>query len=103
MADTDALARQNPFLQVQDAIQRVRPVVRPLEQLADARERQAEAFERHDLVQPRDLVRAVGPPVGLRPKRLRAWTRKRRRLQLQQICHRRNSRYLNAATTPRAF
>jgi hypothetical protein len=66
MADTDALARQNPFLQVQDAIQRVRPV----EQLADARQRQAEAFERHDLMQPRDLVRAVGPPVGLGSKRL---------------------------------
>ena len=59
----DALTRQNPFLQVQHAIQTAR---KSFEQLADTRQGQAKALERHDLVQPRDLVRTVGPPAGLR-------------------------------------
>ena len=62
-----AVARQRLFLQRQHRLQRIGRG----QKRGDPGQGQAQAFQRQDLVQPRDLIGTVGAPAGLRAQRLK--------------------------------
>lgn len=62
-----AVARQRLFLQRQHRFQRIGRS----QKRGDPGQGQAQAFQRQDLVQPRDLIGTVGAPAGLRAQRLK--------------------------------